>query len=323
MKKILTAIKPTGDWMHIGNYFWAFKPFLKQTKNKQAFVFIADLHSLTTVHDKKTLEHNKNRLLKEYFALLPDDTEIIVFEQSKIKKLNEISWILSSVTPYSMMLRAHAFKDSKNKNSNINMATFNYPILMTADILSYGIDIVPVWKDQTQHMEFARDIAGNFNQTYNTDLLILPEQLISKDTWIITGIDGQKMSKSYNNFIWIFDDEKIMKKKVMSIVTWSESLEDKKDPSKCNIFSLIKLFANQIKQDEIAEKYKAWWYWYWHAKLELLELILDYFKEARIKYNQFDNNMSQINKSLEKWNKIANDLADNTYKQMIDLVGLG
>jgi tryptophanyl-tRNA synthetase len=131
------------------------------------------------------------------------------------------------------------------------------------------------------------------------------------------------MSKSYNNFIWIFDDEKIMKKKVMSIVTWSESLEDKKDPSKCNIFSLIKLFANQIKQDEIAEKYKAWWYWYWHAKLELLELILDYFKEARIKYNQFDNNMSQINKSLEKWNKIANDLADNTYKQMIDLVGLG
>lgn len=322
MKKILTGIKPTGSGMHIWNYFWAFKSFLDLAKGNKAYIFIADYHSLTSVHSKETLEHNKLRLLKEYFALLPVDTEVVVYEQSKVKRINDITWILSSVTPYSLMLRAHSFKDSQNKNSDINMATFNYPILMTSDIITYDTDIVPVWKDQIQHVEFARDIAGNFNKTYKADLFKLPNHYVEKTVQTIPWTDGRKMSKSYDNFIWIFDDEKTLKKKIMSIVTWSESLEDKKDPETCNIFALIKLFASLEKQDEIASKYKAWNYWYGHAKLELLDIILEYFKEARVRYASFENDTSYIEKKLADGSKIANEIADKKYKEMMSMVWL-
>jgi len=322
MKKILTWIKPTWDWMHIGNYLGAFKPFVELAKWKKAYIFIADYHSLTSVHDKEILERNKLRLLKEYFALLPKDTEIVVYEQSKVNRINDITWILSSVTPYSLMLRAHSFKDSQNKNSDINMATFNYPILMTSDIITYDTDIVPVWKDQIQHVEFARDIAWNFNKTYKTDLFKLPEHSVQENLQIIPWTDGRKMSKSYDNFIWIFDSEKILKKKIMSIVTWSESLEDEKNPDNCNVFALIKLFADQNKQDEIATKYREWNYGYWHAKLELLNIILEYFKEARERFDSFENDISYINDKLNKGNSEANELADDKYNKMVEIVWL-
>lgn len=322
MKRILTWIKPTWNGMHIWNYFWAVKPLFDLAKWNKVYIFIPDYHSLTTVHDAEIMKRNKLRMLKEYFALLPIDSEIVVFEQSKIKHINDITWILSSVTPYSLMLRAHSFKDSQNKNSDINMAIFNYPILMTSDIITYDIDIVPVWKDQTQHLEFARDIAGNFNNTYNTDLFKLPDAYIEKELATIPGTDGQKMSKSYDNFIGIFDDEKTLKKKVMSIVTGSESLEEPKNPDTCNIFALIKLFASEEKQAEIRSKYKAGNYGYGHAKLELLDLILDYFKEARTRFNTFENDMSYIEKCLEKWNKEANEIATKKYEQMMKIVWL-
>jgi tryptophanyl-tRNA synthetase len=322
MKKVLTWIKPTGNWMHIWNYFGAFKSFLDLAKNNIAYIFIADYHSLTSVHSKETLEKNKLRLLKEYFALLPKDSKVVVFEQSKIKRINDITWILSSVTPYSLMLRAHSFKDSQNKNSDINMATFNYPILMTSDIVTYDTDIVPVWKDQIQHVEFARDIAGNFNKTYNTDLFKLPSHFVDDNLQSIIWTDGRKMSKSYDNFIWIFDDKKILKKKIMSIVTWSETLEEKKNPETCNVFALIKLFATKKKQDEIAAKYREWNYGYGHAKLELLDIILDYFEEERARYFSFEKDISYIEKKLKEWNEIANEMADLKYKRMMNLVWL-
>lgn len=322
MKRILTWIKPTWNGMHIWNYFWAVKPLFDLAKWNKVYIFIPDYHSLTTVHDSEIMKRNKLRMLKEYFALLPIDSEIVVFEQSKIKHINDITWILSSVTPYSLMLRAHSFKDSQNKNSDINMAIFNYPILMTSDIITYDIDVVPVWKDQTQHLEFARDIAGNFNNTYNTDLFKLPDAHIEKELATIPGTDGQKMSKSYDNFIGIFDDEKTLKKKVMSIVTGSESLEEPKNPDICNVFALIKLFASEEKQAEIRSKYKTGNYGYGHAKLELLDLILDYFKEARTRFNTFENDMSYIEKCLEKWNKEANEIATKKYEQMMKIVWL-
>ncbi|MDD3144485.1 MAG: tryptophan--tRNA ligase [Candidatus Gracilibacteria bacterium] len=322
MKKVLTGIKPTGNGMHIGNYFGAFKPFLDLAKGKKAYIFIADYHSLTSVHDKEIMERNKLRLLKEYFALLPSDSEIVVYEQSKIKHINDITWILSSVTPYSLMLRAHSFKDSQNKNSDINMAVFNYPILMAADILTYDTDLVPVGKDQTQHLEFARDIAENFNKTYKTELFKLPLAHIEKELATIPGTDGQKMSKSYDNFIGIFDDEKTLKKKVMSIVTGSETLEEPKNPENCNVFALIKLFATNDEQNIIAAKYKAGNYGYGHAKLELLDLILEYFKEARTRFASFENDMSYIEKKLEAGNKEANDMANKKYNEMMKIVGL-
>lgn len=322
MKKVITGIKPTGNGMHIWNYLWAFKPFLDMAEGKKSYIFLADYHSLTSVHDWETLRNNKKRLLAEYFALIPETSDITVFEQSKVKRINDITWILSSVTPYSLMLRAHSFKDAQNKNSEINMATFNYPILMASDIISYDIDLVPVWKDQKQHLEFARDIAGNFNRTYNTEIFKLPEPIISEELMTIPGTDGRKMSKSYDNFIWVFDDEKKLKKKIMSIVTGSEGLEEPKDPNNCNVFALIKFFASQEKQDEIAAKYKAGNYWYGHAKLELLDIILKYFEEPRKKFIQYMENPELIQERLKKWNEEANKLTEEKYQKLIQTVGL-
>ena len=308
--------------MHIWNYFGAFKPFVELAKGKQAFMFVPDFHSLTSVHDGETLRSNKQRLLKEYFALFGEDSEIIVFEQSKIKRINDITWILNSVTPYSLMLRAHSFKDAQGKENDINMAVFNYPILMASDIIAYDTDIVPVGKDQKQHLEFTRDIAGFFNKTYDTDLFKLPEPHIEDSVMTIPGTDGRKMSKSYDNFIGIFDDEKTMKKKIMSIVTWSEGLDDPKDPESCNVFAIIKLFADKARQDEIASKYRVGWYGYGHAKLELLEIILEYFKAPRERFASFENDMSYIEQKLEAGNKLAWDMAEKKYSEMMKLVWL-
>ena len=322
MKKILTWIKPTWEWLHIWNYFWAFKPFLDLAKGNKAYIFLADYHSLTSVHNKENLQKFKKRMLIEYFSLIPEDSKIVVYEQSKVKNINNMTWILSSVTPYSLMLRAHTFKDSKTKNSDINMATFNYPILMAADIISYDADVVPVWKDQKQHLEFARDIAENFNKNYETDFFKLPDAGILKSVATIPGTDWRKMSKSYNNHIWIFDDEKTLKKKIMSIQTWSETLEEPKNPNTCNVFALIKLFADKQKTKEIKKKYLAGNYGYGHAKLELLDLILEYFKEPREKFKKFEANFDLIEKKLEEWNKIANSEVDKKFAEIKEIIWL-
>jgi len=323
-KKIscLTWIKPTGDWMHLWNYIWMFEPLLDLSKNKKSYLMVADLHALTSVHSWDIMQKNKIRMLAEIIALLPEDSDIILFEQSEIKHLNDISWVLNSVTPYSLMLRAHSFKDSKNKNSDINMATFNYPILMAADIITYDIDVVPVWKDQKQHLEFARDIAGYFNKTYKTEIFKLPDSYIKEDTWLVIWTDGRKMSKSYDNFLWIFDDEKKLKKKIMSIVTDDKALEEPKDPETCNVFAIIKLLASKNKQEEIKKKYLAWNYGYWHAKLELLEIFLDYFKDARQKYQEILQNPNIIKEKLKVWNEVLNEKATKKYEEIMKLVWL-
>lgn len=240
-------------------------------------MFLPDFHSLTSVHDADTLRSNKHRLAAELLALMPNDAPFTIFEQSQMSYINDITWILSSVTPYSLMLRAHSFKDSQNKNSEINMAVFNYPILMAADIIGYDVDMVPVGKDQKQHLEFARDIAGNFNRTYGVEFFKLPEPYVSDTVATIPGTDGRKMSKSYDNFIGIFDDEKTLKKKIMSIVTDDTPLEDPKDPDTCNVYALMKYFTSGQRLEEIAAKYRAGGYGYGHAKLELLDILLEYF----------------------------------------------
>ena len=322
MKKILTWLKPTWEWLHLWNYFWAFKPFLDLAKGNIAYMFLADYHSLTSVHNKENLKKFKKRMLIEYFSLFPEDSNIVVYEQSKVTNINNMNWILSSMTPYSLMLRAHTFKDSQAKNSDINMATFNYPILMAADIISYDADIVPVWKDQKQHLEFARDIAENFIKNYGVDFFKLPDAGILKTVATIPGTDWRKMSKSYNNHIWIFDDEKTLKKKIMSIQTWSEALEEPKDPETCNVFALIKLFASKEKLEEIRKKYLAGNYGYGHAKLELLDLILEYFKEPRERFKKFEANFDLIEKKLEEWNKIANSEVNKKFTEIKEIIWL-
>ncbi|NUJ97405.1 tryptophan--tRNA ligase [Candidatus Gracilibacteria bacterium] len=321
--RILTGLRCSSDGLHIGNYLGAFKPLLDISKKGETFLMLADFHSLTTVHDGKLLSHYKKSVLLNYFSLLPDDLEnIFVFEQSKIEKLMNIVWILSSVTPYSLILRSHAFKDSQAKNSDINMAVFNYSILMAADIISYDIDKVPVGKDQKQHIEFARDIAEFFNKTYNTDIFKLPEAVISEEIGIIPGLDGRKMSKSYNNYIGLFDDEKILKKKIMSIPTDDTPLEAPKNPDTCNVFSLIKFFASEERKEEIRKKYCAGNYGYGHAKLELLEILLDYLKPFRDKRQKLENNFSYIEEVLKKGNKKANEIVDAKYEAIMKIIGL-
>ncbi len=321
-KRLLTGVKPTWNWMHLWNYFWMYKPFIELSKNYESFLFLPDFHSLTSVHEAEIMRRNKKRLMIELFSLLPEESEVIIFEQSKWRDINNLTRILNSVTPYSLMLRAHAFKDSVNKNCEINMATFNYPILMTSDIIAYDADLVPVWKDQQQHIEFARDIAENFNKTYNTDFFKLPEWLISEEVGTIPWIDGRKMSKSYNNYIGIFDDEKTLKKQIMSIVTDNTPLEIPKNPDTCNVFALIKFFATKEKLEEIRAKYLAWNYGYWHAKLELLDLILKYFKDAREKYKKYEQNFDLVLKRIQKWNQIANGIVTKKYEEIVRLVGL-
>lgn len=299
-----------------------YKPFIEKIAWHEGFLFIPDFHSLTSVHDAETMKYNKHRLAAEILALMPDDTPFFMFEQSKMEHINDITWVLSSVTPYSLMLRAHSFKDSQNKNSDINMATFNYPILMTADIIGYDFDVVPVWKDQKQHIEFARDIAGNFNKTYGVEFFKLPEPYIQEEVATIPGIDGRKMSKSYNNFIGVFDDEKTLKKRVMSIVTDDTPLEEPKDPDTCNVYALMKYFATPQELETIANKYRAGGYWYGHAKLELLDILKKYFGPAREKYQNYMRDYSLVQEKLDEGNKIANALHSQKYQDMKKIIGL-
>lgn len=322
--RILTWVKPTWDWLHLWNYFWAIKPLLDISKeeDKEIFLFIADYHSLTTVHDRQSLLKNKENIIMQYFAFFWLDTNITIFEQSKVQNINNIAWILSSVTPYSLMLRSHAFKNAMTKNHEINMATFNYPILMARDIISYDTDLVPIWKDQVQHLEFARDIAWKFNKIYQKEIFKLPEYFIQKDLQIVPWTDGRKMSKSYKNTISIFADEKILKSQIMSIITDDTPLQAPKNPDTCNVFALIKLFADESKIQDIKIKYQQWWYWYWHAKLELFDLILDYFKEARKRYFEFQKDKSKILEKLSYWNKKANKIVNEKFSLIIDTIWL-
>ena len=280
--RVLTWLRCSAEQLHVWNYLWAFKPLLNlsQGQGNETFLMLADMHSFTTVHDGDTMRKNRREVLLNYFSLLPDvlPENFHVFEQSEVRNHMNIVWLLSSVTPYSLILRAHTFKDSQAKNSDINMATFNYSILMTADIINFDINKVPVGKDQKQHIEFARDIAGFFNKTYKTDIFVLPEPEISEEVWTIPGLDGRKMSKSYDNFIGLFETPKVLKKKIMSIPTDDTPLEEPKNPDTCNVFSLIQFFANKEREQEIRSKYLAGNYGYGHAKLELLEILSEYLK---------------------------------------------
>jgi tryptophanyl-tRNA synthetase len=324
--KILTWLRCSAENLHLWNYLWAIQPLTELAKTGETFLMLADLHSLTTVHNGAILKKNKEQVLLDYFSLIPQELlesdKFFIFEQSKVEHLMDIVWALTSVTPYSLILRSHAFKDSQTKNADINMAVFNYSILMTADIITYDIDKVPVGKDQQQHIEFARDIAAFFNETYGKEIFKLPSWKIADDVGLIPWLDGRKMSKSYNNYIGVFEDEKTMKKKIMSIPTDATPLEEPKNPDTCNVFNLIKLFAPKKRTADIKKKYLAGWYGYWHAKLELLEILLEYTKDFRERRAKLEKDPSSIHAILERWNKKANMLAEKKYKQVMEVVGL-
>ncbi|QNM15270.1 MULTISPECIES: tryptophan--tRNA ligase [Fusobacterium] len=322
MKRSLSGIQPSGI-LHLGNYFGAMKQFI-DTQNSgeyDGFYFIADYHSLTSLTDPKALKDNTYNIVLDYLALGLDPKKSTIFLQSDVPEHTELSWLLSNVTPVGLLERGHSYKDKIAKGISPNTGLLTYPVLMAADILMYDTDVVPVGKDQKQHLEFARDIAMKFNQQYNVDLFKLPEPLILDDSAIVPGTDGQKMSKSYGNTINMFASKKELKKQVMSIVTDSTPLEDPKDPNN-NVAKLYALFASIEKQNEMKEKFLAGNYGYGHAKTEVLNAILEYFGEARERREELAKDTDYINEVLYEGGKKARAIAQEKIMKAKEAVGI-
>lgn len=320
-KTILSGIQPSGK-LHIGNYFGAMRQHIRMQEEGDAFYFLANYHSLTSISNGKQLEEFTRDVVLDYLALGLDPDKCTFFAQSDVPQTTELAWILGTVTPVSLMEKGVSYKDKVAQGLSPNIGLFTYPILQAADILIYHSDLVPVGEDQKQNIEICRDLAGKLNHAYGEELLIQPEEYIVKSVAIVPGIDGQKMSKSYGNTIGIFDEGKTLKKKVMSIQTDSTPLEDPKDPETCNVFALIKLFADKEKQSEIAENYRSGGYGYGHAKKELLGFINDYFAEARERRKELAKRPDYIRDVLLEGGKKARERAETVMEPVRTATGL-
>jgi len=305
MKPIaLTGIKPTGK-PHIGNYLGMYRPALDLMENYLGMYFVADYHAVTSMHDPDLLQSLVYEVAASWLALGLDPDQAIFFRQSDIPEIPEFTWILSCFTSKGLLNRAHAYKAALDENlelgrdpdEGINAGLFYYPVLMAADILLYGSDVVPVGLDQKQHIEITRDIAEAFNRTYG-DILKVPEGLIQESVMKVPGIDGRKMSKSYDNTIPIFAPEKELRKQVMRIVTDSKRPEDPKDPEEDNLFSLLQFFASPGRLEEIRQLYVHGGAAYGSLKKELADLILEHFAEARVKFEDLIADKAYLDRIL-------------------------
>lgn len=320
---MITGIKPTGTFPHIGNLMGAMLPLRENAKKYDTAIFIPDLHALTSIRDGKVLNENIRNGLIAYLAVLGRDTEVTIFRQSEIVGLTKLSWMLECFTPYSLMLRAHTFKDAEQKNSEINMWTFNYPILMAADIIGYDCDVVPVGKDQLQHLEMARDIARYVNHHYKADILVEPKPIIDDAIAVIPGLDGRKMSKSYNNYISMFESSADLKKKIAWIPTDDKTLEEPKDPDTCNVFALIKTFWEKKEIEEIRAKYKKGGYGYGHAKQELhsiLDRFIAPYREAYAELNKLSD--EELFEPVRRGNAKMQKRLDEVLERMKKYIGV-
>lgn len=314
MAKILTGIQSTGT-PHLGNILGAILPAiaLSNKPENESFLFIADLHSVTQIKDGKTLRANTYSTAAAWLACGLNINKVIFYRQSDVPQTTELSWYLSCFFPFQRLTLAHSFKDKSDRLDDVNAGLFSYPMLMAADILLYDAQFVPVGKDQLQHIEITRDVASKFNHQMG-ETFIIPESSLQEDTKYVPGTNGGKMSKSANNTINIFLDDKALRKQIMSIETDSTALEDPKNPETCNIFAIYKLMASDVQIEELREKYKNVNrdFGYGHAKQALYELIITYFKNEREKYNYYINNLEEVDKLLkigaEKAGKIANEV---------------
>ncbi len=317
-KIVLTGIKPTG-MPHLGNYIGALKPLIEQSKTHKTFMFIADLHALNTIHDASEIRKHTYEIAALLIALGLNLENAVLFRQSDIDEIYQLNTLLMNVTPKGLMNRAHSYKAAMDKNTaagmdvdaGINMGLYTYPILMTADILLYNSDIVPVGADQKQHVEFARDIAEYFDRTYGKTFK-LPEPVIGSDTGIIPGLDGRKMSKSYDNTIPLFADEGALKKKIMRIITDSKLPADKKDPDESTIYQLYKHFATAEQTSEFAERFRAGGMGYGDAKKILFEQINSVLSGPRAEYERLMANPNEIDAILESGANRARIVATET-----------
>jgi tryptophanyl-tRNA synthetase len=322
MKRILSGIQPSGN-PHLGNYLGAIRNHIAMQKTHECFIFIADLHALTTVRDPKKLHDSSIEVAIDYLALGLDPKKTVFFRQSDLPEHSELAWILSCITPMGLLERAHAYKDSVAKGmKEPTTGLFTYPVLMAADILMYGPDLVPVGKDQKQHIEIARDIAEKFNHTYG-ETFKLPDPHIPDETAYIVGTDGEhKMSKSYGNVIEFFAEEAVLKKQVMGIKTDSTPVEDPKDPDKSAIFNLYKFFADAKETKALAEKFRAGGMGYGDAKKILLEKIMDHFKPYREKRIELQNDLGYVDDVLKTGAEKARAIAQKTMARIRAKTGL-
>ena len=300
MARILTGIQSTGT-PHLGNLLGAIIPAIELSKNKknESLFFIADLHSFTTIRDAEQLRENTYATAAAWLAFGFDTERNIFYRQSDVTQVCELTWYLNCFSPFQRLQLAHSFKDKSDKLSEVNTGLFIYPVLMAADILLYDANIVPVGKDQVQHLEITRDIASRFNHKYPNSF-VLPETKVDERVMIVPGTDGQKMSKSYNNFIDIFLPDKKLRKQIMGIKTDSTPMENKKDAEVCNIYKIYKLLSTEEQATALFEKYAAGNYGYGHAKQELFELICETYSAEREKFNQLMENKAIIDEELEK-----------------------
>lgn len=320
-KTILSGIQPSGK-LHIGNYFGAMRQHIRMQQEGDAFYFLANYHSLTSINDGELLAGYTKDVVLDYLALGLDPEKCTFFAQSDVPQTTELAWILGCLTPVSLMEKGVAYKDKVANGLSPNVGLFSYPILQAADILIYHSDLVPVGEDQKQNIEICRDLAGKLNRVYDAELLKIPEEYIVKSVAVVPGIDGRKMSKSYNNTINIFDEGKTLKKRVMAIETDSTPLEEPKDPETCNVFALIKLFAGETKKKEIADNYRDGGYGYGHAKKELLGLITEYFAEAREKRQELEKDMDYVHDVLREGGKKARERAETVMEPIRSKTGL-
>ena len=329
MKQIaLTGIKPTGQ-PHIGNYLGMIKPALELAENYQALYFIADYHALTTVKDKKELQDLTYQVTATWLALGLDPDEVIFFRQSDIPEVFELAWVLACFTAKGLLNRAHAYKTivddnvaaGREEDKGINTGLYTYPVLMAADILLYGSHVVPVGLDQKQHLEITRDVAMLFNKTYR-DVLVVPEAVIREDVMTITGLDGRKMSKSYNNVIPIFAPSNQIEKQVKRIVTDSKRPEEPKDPDECNIFAIYRHFADADAVEVLERIYREGGLAYGYMKNEIFRLLEDTFLEERVIYNGLMENRDVLDNVLKEGAEKARAIAVPIMRKVRKAIGV-
>lgn len=318
--KVLSGIQPSGQ-LHIGNYFGMMKPMISHMEKSELYVFIVDLHAMTSVHERNKLARGTLEAAADFLALGLDPDKCIFWVQSDVPEVCELTWVLSTLAPMGLIERCHSYKDKVAKGIAATHGLFSYPILMAADILLYQADMVPVGKDQKQHLEVARDLAQKFNNEFG-DTFVVPEPAISQETAVVPGLDGQKMSKSYGNTIPIFLEGKQLKKRVMAIETDATPVEEPKDPDNCNLFRIYKLFAAPERVEEVHGLYINGGAAYGYIKLELLDLLNDFFGEARRKKHEYLSDKQMLREILARGAGKARQKASVTLDIVRDRVGL-
>lgn len=321
MAKILTGVQSTGT-PHLGNLLGAIIPAIEMTEKSddQSFLFIADLHSITQIKDGATLRQNTYSTAAAWLACGLDVNKVTFYRQSDVPQTTELSWYLSCFFPFQRLTLAHSFKDKADRLEDVNAGLFSYPMLMAADILLYDANIVPVGKDQLQHLEITRDVASRFNHQMG-ETFVLPEAKIDENTMIVPGTNGGKMSKSANNYINIFLDDKALRKQIMGIETDSTPLEEPKNPDTCNCFTLYKLLASPEQIEAMRANYLGGNYGYGHAKQALFELIVDKFATVREKYNHYINNTEEVDRLLLDGAAKASIVANGVLKRVREKLG--